>query len=106
MAKKLETRSGISFFNYESENLLFSSFFILFFFIFISGFYLALEFNISERDKWLSSFSHFPLPRKDKGEKKKVESLFLTSETTPPSFSLAINFNEGKKLSVYKLNIN
>lgn len=78
MAKKLETRSGISFFNYESENLLFSSFFILFFFYlhFWILFGFALEFNISERDKWLSSFSHFPLPRKDKGEKKRLKVYF------------------------------
>lgn len=76
-------------------------FLFLFYFLLSILFGFALEFNINERNKRFSSFSHFPSSCKDRGE----ERLKLYFQRNNPSFSVAINFN-GEEEIIDDLQIN
>lgn len=76
-------------------------FLFLFYFLLSILFGFALEFNINERNKRFSSFSHFPSSCKDGGE----ERLKLYFQRNNPSFSVAINFN-GEEEIIDDLQIN
>lgn len=106
--------SGISFFNYESENCEREiCYFFSLFFYFISLFSirillgLALEFNINERNKWFSLFSHFLLQRWGKGrEEKKGWNFLIFNERNNPSPPSSNKFQRGEKKEIVGVQIN
>lgn len=78
-------------------------FLFLFYFLLSILFGFALEFNINERNKRFSSFSHFPSSCKDGGEERL--KLYFQRNNPFPSFSVAINFN-GEEEIIDDLQIN
>lgn len=78
-------------------------FLFLFYFLLSILFGFALEFNINERNKRFSSFSHFPSSCKDGGEERL--KLYFQRNNPSPFFSVAINFN-GEEEIIDDLQIN